>query len=112
MALEDESNEVFDSNLSYSSDDDDDDDDDDDMDDLYHKLYDSLVRAKKELKLKILENEYLLGKVRCLENENHDLNLMVKQLLTQNKACDECTVLNDKNLKLSKSLQSFTNKKK
>ena len=47
-------NEVFDSNLSCSS------DDDDDIDDLYHELYDSLVRAKKDLKLKLVENDSLV----------------------------------------------------
>ena len=56
MAFDDEANEVFDSNLSCSS------DDDDDMDDLYHELYNSLVKAKRELKLKIVENESLLEK--------------------------------------------------
>ena len=44
-ALNDEIIEVFDLNLSYSS------DDDNDIDYLYHKLYDSLIRAKKDLKL-------------------------------------------------------------
>ena len=43
MAL-DEINEVYDSNLSYFS-------DDDEIDDLYNELYDSLTKAKKELKL-------------------------------------------------------------
>ena len=62
---------VFDSNLSCSS-------DDDEIDDLYHGLYDSLVRAKKELKLKIAKNESLLEKIKCLEKENHDLNLHVE----------------------------------
>ena len=55
MAFDDEITEVFNSNLSCFSD-----DDDDDVDDFYHKLYDSLVRAKKELKLKIVENESLV----------------------------------------------------
>ena len=53
MALKDESNEAFDSNLSNFN-------DDNDMDDLYHELYDSLVKAKKDLKMKIIENELLL----------------------------------------------------
>ena len=57
MAFDDEANKVFDSNLSCSS------DDDDDMDDLYHELYNSLVKAKKELKLKIVEHESLLEKI-------------------------------------------------
>ena len=59
MVLNDEIIEVFVSNLSCSSDDD---DDDDDIDYLYHELYNSLVRAKKELKLKIVENESLIEK--------------------------------------------------
>ena len=67
MALDDEITEVFDSNLSCSSDD----DNDDDIDDVYHELYDSLVRTKKELKLKIVENESLLKKIKSLEKENH-----------------------------------------
>ena len=76
MAFDDEANEVLDFNLSCSS------NDDDDMDGLYLELYDSLVRGKKELKLKIIENESLLEMVRCLENDNHGLNLLVEQLLT------------------------------
>ena len=64
-------------------------------------MYDSLIRTKKELKLKIFENESLLKKVKCLENENHDLNVLVEQLLSQNKSCAKCKVLKDKNLELS-----------
>ena len=77
MALDLESNEVFDSNFSCFS------DNDDDMDDLYHELYDSLVKVNKEFKLKIVENKSLLEKIKCLENENHDFNLLVEQLLSQ-----------------------------
>ena len=86
-------------------------DGDDDLDDLYHELYDSLVRAKKELKLKIVENESLLQKIKCLEKENHDSNLLVEQLLSQNKQCAKCRILKDKNLELIKFLQNFTNNK-
>ena len=67
----DEMTKVFDSNLSYSS------DDDDDIDDLYHELYDSLVRVKKELKLKTVENESLFEKTKLLEKEIHDLNFLL-----------------------------------
>ena len=58
MALDDKINEVFDPNLSCSSD-----DDVDEIDDLSHKLYDSLVRAKNDLKLKITKNELLIKKI-------------------------------------------------
>ena len=44
MALDQDPSEVCDSNILISS------DDEDDIDDLYHELYDSLVRAKKDLK--------------------------------------------------------------
>ena len=50
MAFDDEVTEVFDSNLSCFS------DNDDDIDDLYHELYDSLVKAKNELKSKFVKN--------------------------------------------------------
>ena len=42
MALDDDINEVYDSNLFCSS-------DDYEINDLYNKLYDSLVKAKKDL---------------------------------------------------------------
>ena len=58
---------------------------DDDINGLYHDLYDSLVRAKKKLKLKVTKNESLLEKIKILE-KNHDLNLLAKQLLSQNKS--------------------------
>ena len=76
MAFDDEITEVFDSNLSYSN------DDDNEIGYLYNELSDSLVKAKKELKLKIIENESLLEKVKSLEKEYHDLNLLVQQLLS------------------------------
>ena len=105
MALDDEIIKVFDSNPCCSS------EDDDDIDDLYHELYDSLVRAKKELKLKIIKNESLVQKIKCLKKENHDLNLLLEQLLSQNTPCVECKILKDKNLELIKSFQNFTNSK-
>ena len=83
IALDNEIDEVFNSNLSCFS-------DHDDINDLYHELYDSLVRAKKELKLKTIENESFLEKIKLLEKENHDLTLLVEQLLFQNKSCAEC----------------------
>ena len=46
-----------------------------------------------------------------MKRKNHDLNLLVKQLLTQNKPCAKCKILKDKNYKLTKSLQNFTNRK-
>ena len=66
----------------------DDDDDDDDIYDLYHELYDSLIRVKKDLKLKTIKNESLLEKkkFKLLEKENCDLTLLAKQLLSQNKS--------------------------
>ena len=67
MAFNDEVTKVFDSNLSCSSD-----DNDDDIDYLYHELYDSLVRVKKDLKLKTIENESFLEK----------LNLWKRKIMT------------------------------
>ena len=49
MAFNDEANKECDNNFSCFND-----DNDGDMDDLYHKLYDFFVRAKKELKTKIV----------------------------------------------------------
>ena len=72
MALDNQIDKEFNSNLLYSN------DDDDDMDDLYNELYDSLIRAKKELKLKFVENESFLEKIKLLEKENHDLTLLTK----------------------------------
>ena len=72
IALDDEMTKAFDSNLSCSS------DNDGEIDDLYHELYDSLVKAKKDLKLKIVKNESLIEKIKSLEKENHDLNLLAK----------------------------------
>ena len=57
-ALDYEANEVFDLKFSCFN------DDYDDVDDLYHELYDSLVRAKKELKTNIVENDSLLQKLK------------------------------------------------
>ena len=68
MAFDDK---VIDSNISCSS------DDDDEIDYLNHKLYDSLIKAKKDLKLIIGENESLLEKIKSLEKENHDLKVLV-----------------------------------
>ena len=87
MTLDKEINEVYDSKSSYSS------DSYDNIDDLYQELYDSLVRAKKILKQKIIENDVLIEKLKSCEKENHDLNLLVKQLLTSNKPCAECKIL-------------------
>ena len=57
MAFDDEVIDVFDSNLFYSN------DDDDEIGDLYHKLYQSLVKAKKDSKLKISKNDSLVEKI-------------------------------------------------
>ena len=46
MTLDNEIDDVYNSNLSCSN-------NDDDIDDLYNKLYGSLVKAKKDLKSKI-----------------------------------------------------------
>ena len=96
--------ELFDSNFSCFS-------DDDDIDDLSHQLFDSLIKAKKDLKLKIVENMSLLEKIKSLKKENYDLNLLVEQLLSQSKSCAKCKILKDKNLELTKSLQNFINNK-
>ena len=58
MAFDNDLDEVYDSILSYSS-------DDDDIEDLYHELYDSLlVKDKKDLKCKIIENDVLIDNVK------------------------------------------------
>ena len=75
MAFNDDIDKV-ESNLSCSS------NDDDEVDDLYHELYDALVRVKKELKTKHAEIDLLNEKIKSLEKENHDLNLLVEQLLS------------------------------
>ena len=108
VALDDDIIEVFNSNLSYFSDDDDD-DDDDEINDLYHELYDSLVRVKKNLRLKIAKS--LIKKIKSLEKENYDLNLLIEQPLSQSKSCVERKILKDKNLQLTKSFQNFINNK-
>ena len=46
-----------------------------------------------------------------MEKENHDLNLLVEQLFSQNKSCAKCKISKDKNLGLTKSFQNFTNSK-
>ena len=84
MALDNDINQAFDSNLSCSS------DNEDDIDDLYHELYDSLIKAKKEVKSKIVENELILDKIKYLEKLNHDLNLLVEQLLPQIRTHVKC----------------------
>ena len=50
-------------------------------------MYDSLVKVKKDLKSKIIENDVLIDKIKWLENENHDLNILVEHLLSHNKVC-------------------------
>ena len=57
MALDNEIDEVYDSNLSYSS-------DDDKIDNLYHELYHSIVKAKKDLKSKMAKNVILHEKIK------------------------------------------------
>ena len=71
IALDDEITKVFNMNLSYFS-------DDDGIDDLYHELYESLIRAKKDSKMKTIENESLLKKNKFLEKEKYNLNLLVE----------------------------------
>ena len=46
------------------------------------------------------------------KKQNHDLNILVKQLLSQNKVCAKCEILKTKNNELSKAIQNFTNNKK
>ena len=64
MVFDNEINEVFDSKLSCFS-------DYNDIDDLYHELYDSLVKAKKYLKNKLVKNTLLHKKLKQLKKENH-----------------------------------------
>ena len=60
MTLDCEFDEIYDLNLSCSS-------GDDDIDNLYHELYNSLVKTKKDLKSKIVENELVVDKIKQLE---------------------------------------------
>ena len=83
MALGDETNEAYDSNLSCSS-------DDDEIDELYNELYYSLVMAKKDLKNKLDENALLHGKFKQLEKQNYDLNILAKINLSISKIYLEC----------------------
>ena len=58
MAFDNDIDKVYDSNLSCFN-------DDDDIDDLHHELYDSLVKARKDLKLKkITKNDVLFKKIK------------------------------------------------
>ena len=61
MALDNDINEVYESNLSCSN--------DDDIDYFYHELYDSLVKAKRDLKSKIAKNDVLFEKIDQLDKE-------------------------------------------
>ena len=56
IAFDDKVTKVFDLNIFFSS------EYDDEIDNLYHKLYDSLVKDKKYLKFKIAKNESLVEK--------------------------------------------------
>ena len=78
---------------------------------MYHELYDSPVKAKKNLKSKIVENDTLYEKIKHLEKENHDLNMFPKELLPENKVCSKCEAYKIKNYELSKALQRFINNK-
>ena len=104
MALDNKINKVYDSNLSCSN-------DDDEINYLYHELYDSLVKEKKDLKSKIAKNDMLHEKIKQFEKENHVLNMLVKQLLSKNKVCYEFEAYKAKNHQLSSALQKFTNNK-
>ena len=103
IALDDDKNEVYDSNLSYSS-------KDDEIENLYNELYDSFIKENKDLKSKIA-NQLLLDKINQLEKENYDLNVLAEKLLTESKCCYECETYKAKNNKLLEALQSFTNSK-
>ena len=65
-------NEAYDSSLSYSS-------DDDEIDYFYNELYGSLIKARKDLKEKLIENTLLHERINQLEKENHDLNTLVER---------------------------------
>ena len=104
MGFDNEISKEYDLNLSCFG-------DDDDIDDLYHELYDSLVKAKKDLKDKLVENALLHENVKQLEKENHNLNMLVERLLIENRHYSKCEACKAKNDKLSRALQSFTNSK-
>ena len=71
MALDDDINKVYDSNLSCSS-------DDDDIDYLYSELYDALVKVKKDLKNKLAKNSLLHERIKSLEKEINYLNTLIE----------------------------------
>ena len=62
IAFDDEIDEVYNSNLSYFS-------YNDKIDNLYNELYDSLVKAKKDFKNKLVENALLHENVKQLEKK-------------------------------------------
>ena len=58
IALDDDVNKVYNSNLPCSS-------DKDEIDDLYNELYNSLFKFKKKLKNTLAKNKYYLERLRC-----------------------------------------------
>ena len=97
MVVDDEINKAYDPHWSCSS-------DDNEIDDLYNKSYNSPVRAKKDLKSKLAKNQLLHEIIKELENENHDLNILVEKLLTKNKNYYECETYKGKNNELLKAM--------
>ena len=64
--------------MSYSS-------DDDEINDLYNEMYDSPLKAKKDLKNSFAKNLKLHERIKLLEKENIDLNILIETLLVKNK---------------------------
>ena len=101
IALNDDISEVYDSSLSYYS-------DGDEIHDLYNELYDSLVKAKKELRQAKKKKKILLKEqIKMIKVENVLLNVMIKKPLVENNICNKCKIYEAK----IKDLQSFTSSK-
>ena len=54
---------------------------------MTYKLHDSLLRAKKELKLANNKINSLNNQIKLTKKENSDLNVLVEKLLVENNVC-------------------------
>ena len=85
--------------------------DDDEKDDLYNNLYDSLVKAKKDLRNTFTKNLLLHESINLLEKENNNLNILVEKLLIESKTCCWYETYKANINELTKALQVFSNSK-
>ena len=78
---------------------------------MYNKLYESLLRSKKEFKDANNKIELLSNQIELIEKENSALNILVQKLLIENNMCNQCEIYKVKINDLTKALQGFTNSK-